>query len=374
MSNNKIIQLIENGLIPFQKKSESRGHPVNIHDRMKALKVPGISILIIKDFEIKFKLCYGKTGVDTKPNVGKNSIFHACSISKFITALAILKMVEKGLIDLDEAINNKLTSWKFPENKFTQDIKITLRHLLSHQAGIIDSSDSFDILKKPFPYPLNLDVIQGRTSYHAQEIRAQNVPGTTFQYSDGGFCIIEQLIVDEFKKPFNEIIKSEIFAPLGIEESFYHIPTKKYQYSEAVCGYDQSGNKIENDRPIYPYMAAAGLWTTPSHLGKIILDFMESLQGKGKIISDPIIAKEMVSPQGCFADVGLGIFIDSERTETMMISNGWGVGFQCNFIAFPESGTACVIMMNMDPGKSQQESIIGEIYRSIGKTLKLNGF
>ena len=82
----------------------------------------------------------------------------------------------------------------------------------------------------------------------------------------------------------------------------------------------------------------------------------------------------MVSSQGCFADVGLGVFIDGESTEPMMISNGWGIGFQANFIAFPQSGSASIIMMNMEPGKSQRESIIGEIYRGIGKILRWNGF
>ncbi|MCM3170575.1 serine hydrolase, partial [Peribacillus frigoritolerans] len=97
--------------------------------------------------------------------VNSNSIFSACSISKFLTGMLVLLLTEQGLVDLDENINKKLTSWKVPDNKFTENQYVTLRNLLSHQSGIIDPEDSFMELNSNDGIPSIVDLLKGHTPY-----------------------------------------------------------------------------------------------------------------------------------------------------------------------------------------------------------------
>ncbi len=133
------INRIENGLtqevISFDTVSINK---MNILDRMKYYKVNGVSIAVIENGEIQFTKAYGVADASTGENVSTESLFQIASIGKVITALAALKLVKDGKITLDEDVNNKLTSWKVADNKFTVKEKVTLRRLLCHSAGFTD--------------------------------------------------------------------------------------------------------------------------------------------------------------------------------------------------------------------------------------------
>ena len=375
-SEDNFVSALENNLIPVKKDNlnETANSTHNINERMEQLHIAGISIVVVRNFSIAHHQWYGKADLTTKNDIDNKSIFHACSISKFISSLGILRLVERKILNLDTPINNYLTSWKFPDNEYTKQSPVTIRHLLCHQAGIIDPESSFEIYDPKTPYPSNIDLISGNTTYHEGEVQASHIPGTQFNYSDGGFCILEQIILDVVGKSFEKFIQDEILTPLQIQDAFYHSPTLEEYNSNAIMGHDNEGIKIEGNQPIYPYMAAAGLWISPLSLAKIVVDFFLSLQGKGKLLTNVHFAKEIISSQGCFAHVGLGVFLDGDCPEPMLISNGWGVGFQANIIAFPQSGSASIIMMNTEPGMTQRESIIGEIYRGIGRIIEWPGF
>src|SRR5262249_11719825 len=113
-----------------------KGDPAwSIAERMKFYKVPGLSIAVIKNFKLDWARAYGVKDVDTNEPVTTETLFQAGSISKSVNAMIVMKKVEQGKIALDEPINNKLTSWKLPDNEFTANKKVTLRTLLSHTAG-----------------------------------------------------------------------------------------------------------------------------------------------------------------------------------------------------------------------------------------------
>ena len=136
---NSNITHIENGLtqevISFDTGAISK---MNILDRMKYYQVNGVSIAVIENGEIQFTKAYGVSDASTGEKVSTESLFQIASIGKVITALAALTLVKEGKITLDEDVNNKLSSWKVAENKFTIKEKVTLRRLLCHSAGFTD--------------------------------------------------------------------------------------------------------------------------------------------------------------------------------------------------------------------------------------------
>src|SRR5579863_4970264 len=104
-------------------------------DRMAALHVPGVSIAVIHDGKIEWARGFGVTSVGG-PAVTPDTLFQAASISKPVTAMAVLHLVESGKLNLDADVNQYLKIWKVPANAFTEKTKITLRELLSHTAGM----------------------------------------------------------------------------------------------------------------------------------------------------------------------------------------------------------------------------------------------
>ena len=103
---------------------------------MQKRRIPGLSLAIIQDGKIVKAKGYGVAEKGGETAVTPDTLFQAGSISKPVSALGALHLVEQGKLALDEDVNAKLTTWKVPENEFTQEKPVTLRGILSHTAGL----------------------------------------------------------------------------------------------------------------------------------------------------------------------------------------------------------------------------------------------
>lgn len=334
-----------------------------IHEQMQQYPVAGLSLAIIRNGKLDYAEGFGLLETGTARKVTVNSVFNACSISKFLTAMLVLKLTDQGMLDLDENVNKKLVSWKIPENEFTCNKKVTIRNLLSHQSGNIDPSNSFDLFHPAQGKPTMLELLQGNTPYCPLPIEASYEPESEFHYSDAGFCILEQLIEDVTGKSFERLVKEFIFESLNMEHSTLESPQQEGKYDCFACGHNKKGHLVDERYPFYPYPAASGLWSTPTDLAALVIEVIQSLQESSKLGISPNIIKEMISPQGCSRWTGLGLFLDTLGQELEITSLGWGVGFQCMIVAYPHKGTGAVIMTNSDLGVHQMEGIIGDIIR-----------
>ena len=146
---------------------------INIDERMKHYNLSGLSIAEIESGQITNTECFGLLETGTTNKINSNSIFNACSISKFLTAMLVMKLTEQGVLELDEDVNNRLSSWEVPNNALTKSKKVTLRNLLSHQSGIIDPEGSFTELNPINGYPSMVELLEGRTSYCRFPIEVQ---------------------------------------------------------------------------------------------------------------------------------------------------------------------------------------------------------
>ncbi|WP_020060717.1 serine hydrolase domain-containing protein [Bacillus sp. 123MFChir2] len=338
---------------------------INISERMEHYNVSGLSIAFIENGEVHMTKEFGVMKAGTNRSVNSNSIFNACSISKFLTAMLVLKLTEQGILYLDEDINDRLISWMLLENEYTQNKKVTLRTLLSHQSGIIDPEGSFYEYNSTLGEPTMVELLEGKTPYCKERIEVKYEPESDFQYSDAGFCIIQQVIEDVCGKPFEVLIDELIFEPLHMKNSTFGLTALTGSSGRFSCGHNKKGEVVSSEYPIYPYPAAAGLWTTPTDLAILVIEVMNSLKGKSKIGLSENKATELITSQGCKEWAGLGVFLDGTEQEIEFSSLGWGVGFQCMLVAYPYLGTGVVIMTNTDLGVHQMKGIIGEIIRGM---------
>src|SRR5688572_1632530 len=227
------IKRVEQGLLPVVL---IKGDPVwSIAERMKFYKAPGLSIAVIKDFKIDWARAYGLKDLETAEPVTTETLFQAGSISKSVNAMVAMKKVEQGRISLDEDINNKLTSWKLPDNEFTAKKKVTLRNLLSHTAGTtVHGFPGYAVNEK---VPTLQQILDGTTPANTAAVRVDFEPGSRFRYSGGGTTVSQLALMDIEKKPYPDIAKETVLAPLGMSNSAYSQPLPPDWRKKAATGY-----------------------------------------------------------------------------------------------------------------------------------------
>ncbi|MGE7997494.1 serine hydrolase domain-containing protein [Lysinibacillus sp. NPDC093190] len=338
---------------------------INIRERMEHYRIAGLSLVAIEKGKISKTDHFGVLEAATNKKINENSIFNACSISKFLTSVLVMKLVDQGIVDLDEDVNEKLVSWKVPDSPFTKHKKVTLRNLLCHQSGIVDPEGSFMPVESFKEMPSIVEILDGKTPYCDTSIKVTVEPESEFHYSDAGFCLIQLLIEDTTQKPFTHLMDTFIFKPLSMTNSTFSTSLSTSNLDNFACGHDQNGALIPGNYSIYPYLAACGLWTTPSDLTKLLLDIMNAVNGQSKIGITSIQVNELFCPQGCKEWTGLGVFLDGTDDKLEFSSLGWGVGFQCMLVASPYLEKGIVMMTNTDTGMHQMKGIMGEIYHAL---------
>ncbi len=351
------MQRVENGLLP---QVLIKGEPAwTLAERMRHYKVPGVSLAVIHDFKIVWSKAYGLKDVSANEQVTLNTLFQAGSISKPVAAMVALKKVQQGKIKLDENINNKLTSWKLPDNEFTAQRKVTLANLLSHTAGLtVHGFPGYAVGEK---LPTLPQVLDGAEPANTAPVRVNMTPGAKFRYSGGGTTIMQLAVMDIDKKPFPQIAQETVLKRLEMTNSTYEQPLPPDWLKQAAAGYRRDGSEVEGKRHLYPEMAAAGLWTTPIDLAKFAIEIQLSLQGKSNKVLSQKMTEKMLTP---FIEdfVALGFFIDKKGRATYFQHGGADEGFRAQLMAHKDKGYGAVVMVNSDNGQ-----IINEILRSIAK-------
>lgn len=350
------IKRVEQGLLPAVLV---KGDPSwSIEERMKHYKVPGLSIAVINNHKVDWARSYGVTDIEIREPVIIETLFQAGSISKPVAAMVALKKVEQGKIALDENINNKLTSWKLPDNEFTAKKKVTLANLLSHTGGLtVHGFPGYAINEK---IPTLQQVLDGVEPANTAPVRVDMEPGTKFRYSGGGTTIAQLAIMDIEKKPFPQIANDTVLKPLKMTNSTYSQPLPGDWRKQAASGHRQDGKLVEGKIHVYPEMQAAGLWTTPTDLAKFAIEVELSLAGRSnKVLSKEMTAK-MVTP--FMEEVGLGFFVEKHGQALYFGHGGADEGFRAELLMNRDKGYGAVVMANSDNGE-----ILREVLRSVAR-------
>ncbi len=330
---------------------------LDIQGWMKLFGVPGLSIAVFDNFQVVWRQSYGVREAGTSVPVTVDTTFQAGSVSKPVTALAAMRAVQDGRFTLDENVNNKLLSWKVPDNEFTKQEKVTLRRLLSHSAGL--SVHGFPGYAVGQPLPTLVQVLNGEKPANTAPVRVVMVPGTKFEYSGGGTTVVQQLLIDQLKKPFPELMAETVFAPLGLTHSSYEEPQPPGRAALSAVGHHIDGTPVPGKWHVYPEMAAAGLWTTPGDLAEVALEVAKSKHGKSNRLLSQKSIQEMLTVQA--TPLGLGFFVDPQSDR--FGHDGDDDGFKTALIAFSDSGKGAVLMANSDYGVW----LVGPLLSSLAK-------
>jgi CubicO group peptidase (beta-lactamase class C family) len=253
--------------------------------------IPTASVAVLSE-----KTHTTSTHVITSAYEDKDTLYQACSISKAITALAVAKLIDQGLLTYDTKVANHL-----PQDivELVVDGKtrhlfqhLTITHLLSHTSGL--SQHSFPGYDVRDELPTASDVLAGKPPANTPWVHFATFPGAQFSYSGAGFVILQLFLENLLSKPFTTIMRETVLEPLKMTRSFFDpLPEIETNYSVPyLTGYLKA--------PSGPYrfveLAAAGLWTTPSDLLKAIAATQASLSSPQSEFLSKATAEKMLQP------------------------------------------------------------------------------
>ena len=233
-----------------------------------AENIVGMDVAVIVKGEVEWKHHFGVANNVTKDKVDSNSIFQCASISKAMTAIGVLKLVEEGKIDLDENVNEYLKSWKIKESKLTEDSVVSVRKLLNHSAGFRTKGTWG--YKQNDSLPSLLDIMNGKGKIG--KVKLRNIPGTVWNYSNEGYMVLQKVIEDVSNETFENYMQRVLFQPLGMNHSTF----KKYRVRDSipylVSGHKKNSKLIKGNWPLVPESSVGGLWSTTSDISIYIIE------------------------------------------------------------------------------------------------------
>src|SRR5690349_20306862 len=145
---------------------------------------------------------------------GPDLLFPACSISKHVAAFGTLRLVADGAVELDADVNAYLTSWRLPG-----DGTVTVRQVLAHTAGL--TQNWFPGYAAGEPVPSLLQVLEGEPPADTPAVRRELSPGSEFRYSGSHYAVLQQLVTDVTRTPFDELMATLVLEPVGMSDSSY---------------------------------------------------------------------------------------------------------------------------------------------------------
>ena len=354
------IARVENGLLPPARIAGAKSEPWTIAARMENQQVPGVSIAVIDHGTIEWARGYGVARAGDPTAVTPDTRFQAASISKPVAAAAALTLVEDHRLTLDTDVNATLKSWKIPASPAVDGQPVTLREILSHTAGF--TVHGFAGYAAGAPRPALVQVLAGAPPANSPPIVVDVKPGTLWRYAGGGYCVLQQLMIDVTSEEFPAIMRDRVLGPLAMAASTYEQPLPAALAARAAAGHGADGQRLAGDAHVYPEMAAAGLWTTPSDLARFALALQHAVDGRSGFLSPATVA-QMLTPPLAGSDYGLGIGVKGAGAGLQLSHSGANEGFRCSLVTYPRTGRGAVVMTNADNGGA----LINEILRAIAR-------
>jgi CubicO group peptidase (beta-lactamase class C family) len=307
--------------------------------------VPGVGLAILDAGETVAAYSYGFARAASL--VTEATRFQAASISKTVNALLILTLVRDGAVSLDDPINRHLKTFTLSGPDAD---RVTLRMLLSHTGGT--SVFGFDGYVPGQPLPSLRQILAGEAPANNGAVKVVRALGS-YAYSGGGITVLQQLIIDITGRSYEDAAALRVLAPLNMATSSFQQPPSETGTGNLAHAHGPDAQPTPGGYNIYPELAAAGLWTTPSDICRMLRGIKLSVDdGAGAILPQPI-AHQMVKPVD--QEAGLGVFINNAGVITHL---GVNRGFRAVYELSLKTGKGVAVMTNGDNGALVHKELV----------------
>ncbi|KAK7416851.1 hypothetical protein QQX98_004909 [Neonectria punicea] len=255
--------------------SQDRHYPTS-STLLANLGVPSTSVAVLDDGVISSH-CFSSV------NDNEDTVFQACSISKPVTCMAIMKLIDQGKLQLESRIVDllpedimEILTNEASANRKTMIENITVKQLLSHTSGLSTGGfPGYSVLNHA-SIPTAHEILGGKGPTNTMRVRLEGIPGHSFSYSGGGLTVVQLILETITGKDFATLMHDTVLGPLNMTRSSYR-PLSPDETNSAKAYYT-GYTPCEDEQRVNPEQAAAGLWTTPTDLLKVIRAVQESLE------------------------------------------------------------------------------------------------
>jgi CubicO group peptidase (beta-lactamase class C family) len=310
----------------------------------------GLALGVVRDGRLESFHAHGLADVAAHRPVTEDTVFRIASITKTFTAIAVMQLWERGLVDLDAPANEYLRAYKLVPAK-AGFRPATVRQLLTHTAGIREVLHPWGLLRMP---DLGETVKAGRrvpslAEYYGGGLRIDAEPGSRFTYSNHGFATAGQIVEDVSGQSLDRYMRHRIFEPLGMAKT-------DLVRSERVRSHLATGYELRSDgaRPVADYelitVGGGGIYSTPGDVAR----YMEALLGGGANEHGRVLKRETVAtmfqphyqPDPRLAGIGLAFFRTNLGGHLAIEHDGLLPGFDSQLFLAPDAGIGVMAFAN----------------------------
>ena len=309
----------------------------------------GLAVGVVRDGALEFFSAHGLADVAPGRPITQDTVFRVASITKTFTAIAVLQLHEQGLVDLDAPANGYLRSYRL----VTRDPSWrppTVRHLLTHTAGLGEEVSRSSILRRDFGETVP---VGGRVptlaEYYRGRLRVDAEPGTRFRYTDHGPATLGQLVADVSRKPFEVYLREHVFSPLGMSDTALHRPP--LPGSRFATGYTlgRRGVTEVSERQFIP-AGAGSAFSTPRDMARYLAALLGGGTNEHGTVLEPATLASMFEPQyqpdPRIPGIGLAFFRVSAGDHAVVEHQGLLPGFDSQIFAAPDAGVGVMAFTN----------------------------
>lgn len=296
---------------------------------------PGCAVGVSRNGTTVLDRAYGLANLETNSPNGPNTVFHAASVSKQFTAMAVMLLVNDGKLSLDDNVR------KFVPELPDYGTPITVRQLLTHTSGIRDFFEVLILARGRFEENRvseadMLDVITRQRSLNFR-------PGAEYLYSNSGYGLLAVIVKRVSGQSLRDFAAQRIFAPLGMTHTQFREDFTALVPGRAF-GYDARGTTWRTSAPNYDVYGPTGLLTTTGDLLKWAANF-DGLR-VGDVATIRAMSTRGVLTNGDSITYGLGVDLTTDRGARVQEHGGSDPGFQAYLGRYTEHGLAIAVLCN----------------------------
>lgn len=314
--------------------------------------VAGLAVAVVQDGSLAWFHAHGFADLASRTPVDADTVFRIDSITKTMTAIAVLQLCEQGLVDLDAPASDYLRAYELiPARPSFRPA--TLRHLLTHTAGARAVRGPTDLLRPYLGWSVPASAPVPRLAdYYGAGVRIDVEPGTKWAYSNPGFATLGQIVEDVSGVPLGRYLRERLFDPLGMASS--DLTRSQRVSSRLATGYQLHGRGLRPVRDREMVIAGAGsVYSTTADMGRYVAALLAGGAGAaGEVLSPSALAmmfEPHYQPDPRIPGMGLGFFRGDADGHRTVGHDGIWAGHHASMVLAPDDGVGVVCLTNTGP-------------------------
>jgi CubicO group peptidase (beta-lactamase class C family) len=325
---------------------------IRVAEVLNRWPVAGLAVGVVRDGSLAWFHGHGVADIASGTPVEEDTVFRIDSITKTVTAIAVMQLHEQALVDLDAPATDYLRGYRLIPAKASFR-SATVRHLLTHTAGVRAVRGPADLLRPAMGWGAQAGrPVPSLGEYYRNGLRIDAEPGTKWAYSNHGFATLGQIVEDVSGIPLGRYLRERVFGPLGMDSS--DLVRSERVRAHLASGYEvrSGGLKLSTDREIVP-AGAGSIYSTTNDMARYAAALLGGgANSRGSVLKPETLAcmfQPHYQPDPRIPGMGLGFFRGEAGGHQTVGHDGIWNGFHSAMVLAPDAGIGVLAFANTGP-------------------------